>query len=281
MLTATLLRSAALTVTDYRCRLGPHDPSYPEWHDSFCLAYVRQGSFGYCCRGQAFELVPGAVLLGHADDEYRCTHAHSCGDTCLAFTFAPDLAETIGTASDLWRQGAVAPLPELMTLGELAWATAEGACDLGLDEAGLMLAARLTALVAGHRASSPAPTRATDRRRAVEAALWIDAHAEDPIDLETAARAAGLSPFHFLRLFAKVLGVTPHQYLVRARLRRAARLLPDASRSITDIAFAVGFGDLSNFVRTFRRAAGVSPRAFRQAARGGRKILQEEVGTAS
>jgi AraC-like DNA-binding protein len=74
-----------------------------------------------------------------------------------------------------------------------------------------------------------------------------------------------------------VLGVTPHQYLVRSRLRHAARLLADDARSITEIAFGVGFGDLSNFVRTFHRAAGVSPRAFRKAARGDRKILQERI----
>ena len=78
-----------------------------------------------------------------------------------------------------------------------------------------------------------------------------------------------------------MLGVTPHQYLVRSRLRRAARLLAEEDRSITDIALDVGFADLSNFVRTFHRAAGVSPRAFRRAARGDRKILQERLGAAA
>ena len=83
--------------------------------------------------------------------------------------------------------------------------------------------------------------------------------------------------FHFLRLFSAALGATPHQVLVRARLRHAARLLADGGRSITDVAYDVGFGDLSNFVRTFRRAAGVSPRGFRRAARGDRKIFQERI----
>jgi len=78
-----------------------------------------------------------------------------------------------------------------------------------------------------------------------------------------------------------VLGVTPHQYLVRARLRRAAKLLADDTRSITSIAFDVGFGDLSNFVRTFHRAAGVSPRRFRDAARGDRKIFQDRLKAAA
>ncbi|HEX4827485.1 MAG TPA: helix-turn-helix domain-containing protein, partial [Xanthobacteraceae bacterium] len=55
----------------------------------------------------------------------------------------------------------------------------------------------------------------------------------------------------------------------------AARLLVDDERPITDVAFDVGFGDLSNFVRTFHRVAGLSPRAFRKAARANRKILQD------
>jgi AraC family transcriptional regulator len=127
----------------------------------------------------------------------------------------------------------------------------------------------------------PAINPARDRRRAVEAALWLDDHAHEAVDLDTISRRAGLSPFHFLRLFARVLGVTPHQYLVRCRLRRAARLLADPARSITDVAFDVGFADLSNFVRTFRRAAGVSPRTFRRAAKGERKILQERIAAYS
>jgi AraC-like DNA-binding protein len=58
-------------------------------------------------------------------------------------------------------------------------------------------------------------------------------------------------------------------------LRHAARLLAGEERPITDIAYDVGFADLSNFVRTFHRAAGLSPMKFRQASRGMRKIFQE------
>ena len=97
------------------------------------------------------------------------------------------------------------------------------------------------------------------------------------IELEDAARQAGVSPFHFLRMFASVLGVTPHQYLLRSRLRRAARQLADDDKPVTEVAYDVGFNDLSNFVRTFHRAAGVSPLKFRQASRGLRKIFQERL----
>ena len=97
------------------------------------------------------------------------------------------------------------------------------------------------------------------------------------LDLEGAAGQADISPFHFLRLFSVVLGVTPHQYLVRSRLRHAARRLADDDSPVTDIAYDVGFADLSNFVRTFGRAAGASPLKFRQASRGDRKIFQERL----
>jgi AraC-like DNA-binding protein len=91
---------------------------------------------------------------------------------------------------------------------------------------------------------------------------------------------AGISSYHFLRLFSRVLDVSPHQYLVRSRLRRAASLLIDESLTITDVALESGFNDISNFVRTFHRAAGMSPGAFRRAARDGRKILQDRLTNA-
>jgi AraC-like DNA-binding protein len=163
-----------------------------------------------------------------------------------------------------------------MVLGELAQTAAGGRSDIGLDEAGHALASRFVEVVSG-RPQKPAQAGGRDRRRAVETAMWIDAHSHRAIDLEDAAGEAGLSPFHFLRLFSSVLGVSPHQYLVRSRLRHAARLLADDERPVTDIAYDVGFGDLSNFVRTFHRAAGVSPLKFRQAARGERKIFQERL----
>jgi methylphosphotriester-DNA--protein-cysteine methyltransferase len=62
-----------------------------------------------------------------------------------------------------------------------------------------------------------------------------------------------------------------------AAASNAARLLAERERAITDVAFDCGFNDLSNFIRTFRRAAGMSPRAFRNAAMGNRKKVQERL----
>lgn len=281
MTASILLRNDSLTVIDYRCSAGPGDAPFTELHASHSVSYVRKGSFGLRYRGAEHELVAGSVLVGHAGDEYCCTHEHHvCGDECLSFHLAPELVETIGGGRDLWRTGSLPPLAELMVLGELGQAAADGGSDVGADEAGMLFAARFVEIASGRR-RAPLRARPQDRRRAVETALWIDVHAHEAIDLDRAAGEAGLSPFHFLRLFTRVLGVTPHQYLLRARLRRAARLLADDGRSVTDVAYDVGFGDLSNFVRTFRRAAGVSPRRFQRAARGDRKIFQERLAAFS
>jgi AraC family transcriptional regulator len=286
MATTSTLRSGAVSVTDYRCSAGPADKPFVEVHAGYSVSYVRKGSFGCRHRGKSFELVAGSVLVGHPGDEFMCTHDHhACGDECLSFQLAPALVESIGQVgknrqTDIWRAGCVPPLPELVVVGELAQAAAEGSSDIGLDEAGLLLAARFVGVVSGLKLKPPT-ARAGDRRRAVEAALWLDTHSREPIDLERAAAQAGRSPFHFLRLFAKVVGVTPHQYLLRCRLRHAARLLADDARSITDVAFDAGFADLSNFVRTFHRAAGVSPRGFRRAAKGDRNILQDRLAAPS
>lgn len=281
MLSVTQLQSGAIAARDVRCSAGPDARPFTELHRAYSLAYVRAGSFGYKARGEHHELVAGSILIGHPGDEFICTHDHHvCGDECLAFHLSPEVVDLLDGHGGAWRSGGLPPLPELMVLGELAQSVAEGRSDVGLDEAGLYLASRFVDVVSGRKQAFKR-ARASDRRRAVEAALWISSHSQQDIDLEQAAGRAGLSPFHFLRLFSRVLGVSPHQYLVRSRLRHAARLLAGGKQPVTEVALDVGFADLSNFVRTFHRAAGLSPGAFRRAARTGlkgeRKILQDRM----
>jgi len=276
MSSTTLLQRPTLTVSDFRCTAVAGEKPFAELHRGHSISFVRKGSFGYHCRGRSHELVAGSFLIGTPDTEFICTHDHVCGDECLSFFFAPELVEAIGERADAWRIGATPPLAELMVLGELAQAAACGRSDIGLDEVGHLIASRLIEVVSGEP-RRPAKLTARDRRRAVEAALWIEANSHLDIELEDAARQAAVSPYHFLRLFAAVLGVTPHQYLLRTRLRRAARHLAGDDKPVTEIAYDVGFNDLSNFVRSFHRAAGVSPLKFRQGSRGERKIFQERL----
>src|SRR5579871_3265978 len=208
MSSTTLLQRPTMTVSDFRCTAVAGEKPYAEQHGCHSISFVRKGSFGYHCRGRSHELVAGSLLIGSPGAEFICTHDHVCGDECLSFFFAPELVDTIGERAEAWQVGATPPLAELMVLGELAQAAADGRTDIGLDEIGHLLAQRLVESVSG-KPRKPASVTARDRRRAVEAALWIDAYSQREIDLEDVARQAGVSPFHFLRLFSAALGVTP------------------------------------------------------------------------
>jgi len=275
--TTTLLESASgLRVLDYRCQAGPSDIPFSESFDSYSLSYVARGSFGCTTRGRHFELVAGSFLIGRPGDDYQCNHEHHHGgDECLSFHWSGAALDAIEVSSGAWKSGALPALAPLAVLGALGRFRAAAAAECGLDEIALRLAHSFSRL--GAERTAPRPVRPTlrDRRRAVEAALFIDANASEPLRLEQIAARVSVSPFHFLRLFARVTGLTPHQYLLRARLRRAAALLADPDWRIGDIAFQVGFRDLSNFVHTFHRAAGMSPVRFRRLSRAERKISQD------
>jgi len=278
MLTATRLVEGPIAVVHVRCDAGPGTPAVTECHEAWSLAVVRRGSFGCRCRGRAFELVPGSLLVGRPGDEFVCTHDHhDGGDECLSFRLPPELVDEIDHRDHAWTSGAVPPLAPTAVLEELA----RGDGGVGLDEVGVAIATRYVEAVAG-RPRAPVRPVSADRRRVVDSALMIAARAAEELSLQQLADAAGWSAFHYLRVFAAVVGVTPHQYVLRCRLQRAARMLvEDASRPVTQVALDAGFADLSNFVRSFHRAAGVSPRGWRRAARGDRKILQERLARAA
>ena len=89
----------------------------------------------------------------------------------------------------------------------------------------------------------------------------------EPIALADAAAEAEMSAWHFLRLFRRTFGETPHQFLTRLRIDRAKHLLTVSGRSVTDICFDVGFSSLGSFSTLFARHVGESPHAFRRRVR--------------
>jgi AraC-like DNA-binding protein len=85
----------------------------------------------------------------------------------------------------------------------------------------------------------------------------------EPLTVSDLARAAGLSPSHFSREFRRAFGEAPHQYLLTRRLERAAALLRNTDRPVTEICFAVGLTSIGSFTTSFRRVYGVAPLAYR------------------
>jgi AraC-like DNA-binding protein len=78
----------------------------------------------------------------------------------------------------------------------------------------------------------------------------------------------GLSYSHFRRLFRRFAGCSPHEYLLRCRMRRAARDLRDTGRQVKDVAAEAGYDDPAQFCKLFRKKIGLSPGRFRQGVPG-------------
>ncbi len=83
------------------------------------------------------------------------------------------------------------------------------------------------------------------------------------LSLDEIARVAQLSPGHLRRLFKRETSVSPVQYLSRLRIQRAKELLKGSPLSVKEIAAAIGMGDVSHFVRNFKKASGTTPTAHR------------------
>jgi AraC-like DNA-binding protein len=84
----------------------------------------------------------------------------------------------------------------------------------------------------------------------------------EPLDLDRLAGVAGLSKFHFLRLFRATYGVTPGEYLSLRRMERAQDLLRATNLTVTEVCHAVGFSSLGSFSSRFRAVVGESPSEF-------------------
>jgi AraC family transcriptional regulator len=124
-------------------------------------------------------------------------------------------------------------------------------------------------------ASRRASTREELWRRLNRGRDFIHARFDSALTLSEIGSAACLSPFHFLRGFKTVFGMTPHEYLSACRVERAKFLLERTELPVTEICFAVGFESPGSFSSWFTRLTGLSPRAWR----GGSKSNFEEVST--
>lgn len=262
-----IARGDGWRVADVVCTSGPHDRPFEEWHTLYSIAVVLAGTFQYrTARGCAL-MTPGSLLLGNTGQSFECGHEHAEGDRCLSFWYDVEYLERL--RSDAGYDGradfTVPRIPPVRALAPVVAAAAAGAlrdCDVAWEELAVQLAAHAVELASGTSALYRAPVDA--EARVTRVVRSIDRRPADAPALEAMARSAGVSPYHFLRTFERLTGVTPHQYVLRARLREAAlRVVAEPDR-ILDIALDCGFGDVSNFNRAFKTEFGVAPRTFRR-----------------
>ena len=248
-------------VQDIVCTSGPADRPFEERYGSTSIAMVMSGTFLHRSNHGACLMSPGSLLLGNASDAYEVSHQHGEGDRCVTFHFEPDLFERIAHEAgvsharfDRSRLPSLRALAPLISRASLAFERHDSFEEIAIELAGSVIRLTGNARAEVTRTASP-----HDTGRVARVIRQLEDTAAEPHTLADLAHTAGLSRYHFLRTFKAVTGVTPHQWLLRARLRDAARRLATSKQPVTEIALDAGFDDLSNFIRTFRAEFGLSP----------------------
>ena len=240
-------------------RLGPpaHDPA----------AAARRA---WCGREAGGALAPGAVTLAPAGSAQRWDLA---GPTAsLHVLLVPDLVSRAAAAAGLpaWASRLAPCLGrDDGRAARLAWCLAEAMAARDRPAAAAALAAALCVHLACRDlpARGAGPVGLSPRQvRALEA--YLRAHLAEPLTVGAMAGVVGLSATHFCRQFKAAVGVTPHAYHVRLRVRRAADLLrAHPERRAAAVAAEVGFSDQSHLVRHCKRVLGATPSQLRAAGR--------------
>jgi AraC family transcriptional regulator len=264
-------------VVDIVCTYGPSDHPFEEHFLATSISLVLAGSFVYRTSRGATLMSPGALMLGNCGYTFECSHQYGEGDHCLSFQFEPELFERIARDAGARRakldSDRLPPLRKLAPLSTRASMAAKSALERAnanpadsLEEIAFDLASSVIPIVSG----TPVRVRTNETRNARRIAhvlRQMEAGSEQAAAIADLAHAAGLSRYHFLRTFKSATGITPHQWLLRTRLRHAAERLVASLDPIIEIALDVGFDDLSNFIRSFRAEFGVSPSRYRTASK--------------
>lgn len=249
--------------------IGVATGSHPEAVVSRCGNGLRQTT----------RVVPGTVWTcpeGVHEEDIRLTQWHDCFHIYLPASRFADLSEARGGA-------AVAPhhilylsdVPDgfirhiAFTLLE-SLRTPTSAARVLAETLALSLTARLAqtcTLDSTSQAAALYPRHSLDEARLQRVLAWIEAHIEDDIGIDDLAGIACLSPFHFIRMFARRTAMPPGRYLARRRLQRAEAMLACGEMKIGEVALACCFSSQANFTRAFRRATGMTPGAFRRSRR--------------
>ena len=258
-------------VEDVVCTAGPQDRPFEERHAHVDIAIVVAGTFQYRGDRGCALMTPGSILLGNVGEPFECGHEHGTGDRCLSFQYSPAYFERVAADSGAGRRNAsfttlrLSPMRTFSSLAARACAGLPRGTEAPWEELSLTLAAKVLATTNATSAHGANPL-ASSLARVTRVVRRIENEMDGVLSLGSLAEEAGLSPYHFLRSFQHITGLTPHQYLRRARLREAAVRLVSRKAKVLDLALDCGFGDVSNFNRAFRAEFGANPSVYRISA---------------
>jgi AraC-like DNA-binding protein len=249
----------ASAVSEDACAADPMRAA-AEWvYDQAAIGFVLSGWFEYTCEGASILAAPGAIVFGNAGERFSVRHLDTLGNRRLVVSFQHDLLEDVAYQAEVEPRFTAIALPPCQTATHMFGLMR--ACALNASED--MLYPLAQAALTTQRPSTPERISARDRRRVQDAVKYIEAHFDQSCSLQSLADLAGLSRFHFARMFAAIVGQSPNQYLINIRMRSAADRLLSTKTPIAQIAFDVGFNDISHFYSCFRDAFGCTPRQWR------------------
>jgi AraC-like DNA-binding protein len=256
--------AAVLRRFDHVPGVAHRDPER-ERATEYRVAFVEVGSFRVRTSGTWRKVTTDSLLVTSPSLEFSCAHDEEHpSDSCLSLAYSDEAIESARS------EVVLSPVHLRRLTNRHAYLRHKlQRCAPG-DEA------RVEALAGALLGSLAAPTARTplyraDRlawyaRRIERAKHMIEASYAEPLSLSMLARDAGMSLFHFARIFAELEGRPPHRVLTDVRLAHAAARLRDGA-GVTETCFAVGFGSLSHFVTAFRRRYGVRPSEFRRSVK--------------
>lgn len=237
-------------------------------HDGFGFGVIERGALGFYYRGENVVAPAGQINLVNPDEVHTGHAATKGGWMYRMFYLEADLLKR--AASEMAGKRTRLPFFDKGVIldTELAGRIRSLHIALGTGETGLLEAQSrflgvLVQLIARHADSSPAIRPIGREPRAVrDARDYIEAHHSENLSITELASIARLSPFHFIRVFQRHLGIPPHAYLMQTRVRRAKALLQRGWR-IVDAALETGFADQSHLSKHFKRTLGVTPGQYR------------------
>jgi AraC-like DNA-binding protein len=243
-------------------------PFPPHFHDTFAIGVVERGAAIIRTHAGQWTARAGSLLTFAPGEIHSAEPATSAGYSYRMVYPSGELAREMRSGAaqhghfrapvihDATLGGSIAKAHRTVMDGATS-ASAEGRLLSGLRR----LFARYTASVA-----TPV-RRASDAEVVERARAMLEERVRQRIRLATVAEGCGVSPYYLIRIFRRVLGVTPHAYLVQLRVNRAQAMLVAGNR-LADVAYDCGFSDQSHLTRAFKSAIGVPPGQFMRQVAG-------------
>jgi AraC-like DNA-binding protein len=262
-----LAQGEAWALEDILCTAGPKDRSFEERHGAVAISQVCSGTFQYRTATGDAVLYPGSFLLGNTHDCFECGHAHSHGDRCLSLRVSQELfaevaASNAGSSRFKFAQPMLPARAESATLTAALQRCIHSPNAIAAEEAVYEAVGEVQRALS-LKAHNPLRPNASELRRLSTVLRHIETHLAEDIELDTLASLAAMSKYHFLRVFARSTGSTPHRYILSQRLRHAATSLAQSIDPISHIVLRSGFNDVSTFNRYFQRTLKCTPTAYR------------------